>query len=175
MDWKEQAAEHPADLLQGPRPDVVEKYYDEGGALAYHTENGKQYARWENEHGGVIISYSGMTSVWMRISDPGVYYNAAGAEVSERDAQRAGFNVQYWRDQRRAAAIQQAAKSHADRIRSESAEHLKTPEDKRAERTEALRVQAQKATAKVEHEYAKQVQAAADRQRTAWLQETPPA
>jgi hypothetical protein len=153
---------HPADLLQGQRPDVVERYYDEGGSLAYHTERGKQVCRWENPNGGVIINYSGMTQIWMRLADPGVYYAANGQQVSERDAQRAGFNTAYWRGQRRALDIQRKAAEHADKIRAQSAEHLKSPEDKRAERAAALRAEAAKAVARVERE----AHAAADRQRT---------
>jgi hypothetical protein len=164
----------PADLLQGKRADMVEQFYDEGGFLAHYEEHGKPYSRWENPSGGVIINYSGMTQVWMRLADPGVYYNAAGQEVPEREAQRAGFNTAYWRGQRRAAQIQAAAKSHADKIRAESAEHLKTEEDKRRERAEALREAADKATAKVVREHAKQVQAEADKQRTSWLDAEPP-
>jgi hypothetical protein len=163
-------AHHPADLLQGKRPDMVETYYDEGGYLAHYEEHGKQYSRWENPQGGVCIMEAGPgTRVWMRYADPGVYYNAAGQEVPERDAARAGFNVAYYRGQRRAAQIQKAAKQHADKIRSESAEHLKTPEDKRAERTAALRAETEKAQAKVMREHAKKVQSEADKALTRHL------
>jgi hypothetical protein len=92
----------------------------------------------------------------------GIYYNAAGQEVSEREAQRAGFNVAYWRGQKRAQAIQAAAKQHADKIRAQSAEHLKSEEQLRQERTDALRIAAEKATAKDIREHAKRSQRAAD-------------
>jgi len=153
-------AEQPGDLLPGKRPDVVETYYDEGGYLARYSENGREYSRWENPDGGVIINVGGGGQVWMRVADPGVYYNAAGQEVPEREAARAGFNVSYWRHKKRALEIQQSAAARADQIlNTDAAEALKSPEQKRQERTDALRAQA----AKIIRERQRQTQAAADK------------
>jgi nicotinamide mononucleotide (NMN) deamidase PncC len=69
---------------------------------------------------GLIIAEAGPgTKTYMRVDDPGVYFDAQQRPVSERDAARAGFNVQYWRSERRAKAIKDAAEQHAQRIRAE--------------------------------------------------------
>jgi hypothetical protein len=107
---------------------------------------------------GVIICEAGPgAKVFMRTCDP--YYDAQMRPVSERDASRAGFNVAYWRHERRALEIQTAAKAHADKIKAEGAKHLKTAEQAQEERTQTLRAAAAKAIRVVE----KRAQAAADK------------
>jgi hypothetical protein len=135
-----------------PKPKLVEDWYDGPG---------------------VIIAEAGPgTKVVMRLSEPGVYYDAQMRPVSERDAQRAGFNVGFYRAQKRAAEIKAAAAARADQIlRTDGAEALKSPEQKRQERTDALRAQA----AKIIRAEQKRVQAAADKAATRWLDETPTA
>jgi len=142
-----------SDPSNSAKPDIVTELYDRGLICSEGASGGK---------------------VYMLVDDPGVYFDAQQRPVSERDAQRAGFNVPYWRGQRRAAEITNAAAEHAQRIRSESARHLMSEQDKRAERAERLREQTAIAAAKVESEQAKRVQAAADRQVTSWLDQEPP-
>jgi hypothetical protein len=105
----------------------------------------------------------------MRVDRPGEYFDAQQRPMTEREAGKRGFNIAYWRGQKRAQEITSSAKVHADRIRAQSAEHLKSPETKREERKLALRAEAAIATAKVEREHAKQVQAAADKALTSDL------
>jgi hypothetical protein len=135
-----------------PKPKLVEDWYD-----------GR----------GVIIAEAGPgTKVVMRISEPGVYYDAQMRPVSERDAARAGFNIGFFRAQKRAKEIQDLAKARADQIlKTDAAEALKSPEQKQEERRQALRSKAARAVRTVQ----KQVQAAADKAVTRWLDQEPPA
>jgi hypothetical protein len=120
---------------------------------------------------GVIIAEAGPgTRTYMRVDQPGIYFDAQQRPVSERDAQRAGFNVAFYRAQRRAAEIKQSAAARADQIiRTDGRQALLTPEQKRQERLDALRSEAAKAITRVEREQAKRVQAAADKALTADL------
>lgn len=111
--------------------------------------------------------------VYMLVDNPGSYFDAQQRPVSERDAARAGFNVAYYRGQRRALEITNSAKVHADRIRTESARHLMSEEDKRVERMEALRAETAIAVAKVERAHSKITQAAADKMITRDLDPAP--
>jgi exonuclease VII large subunit len=110
---------------------------------------------------GLIISEAGPgTRTYMRVNTPGVYFDGQQRPVSERDAQRAGFNVEYYRAQRRAAEIKQQAAARADQIlQTDGAQALKSPEQKREERAAALRDKVAKAIKDME----KRSQAAADK------------
>jgi hypothetical protein len=121
---------------------------------------------------GVIIAEAGPgTKVVMRISEPGIYYDGQMRPVSERDAARAGFNISYYRAQRRAAEIKAAASARADQIlATDGAEALKSPEQKREERAAALRDKVAKAIRQMERETQRQ----ADLQITRDLGPPPP-
>jgi hypothetical protein len=81
------------------------------------------------------------------------YFDGQQRPVSERDAQRAGFNVEYYRAQKRAAEIKQAAAARADQIlATDGADALKSPEQKREERAAALRDKVAKAIRQMERE-----------------------
>jgi hypothetical protein len=107
---------------------------------------------------GVIIAEAGPgTRTYMRVDQPGVYFDAQQRPVSERDAQRAGFNVAYYRAQKRAAEIKQAAADRADQIlATDGARALMTEEEKREERTAALKAAAAKALRQVQRETQRQ-------------------
>jgi hypothetical protein len=124
------------DPSNNPKPKLVEDWYD----------------------GGVIIAEAGPgTKVVMRISEPGVYYDGQMRAVTERNAARAGFNVPYYRAQKKAAEIKRAAEQRADQIlATDGAEALKSPEQKREERTAALRKQVAKAVREMERETQRQ-------------------
>jgi hypothetical protein len=73
-----------------PKPKLVEELYDKG----------------------LIIAEAGPgTRTYMRVDRPGEYFDAQQRPVSERDAQRAGFNVPYYRSLKRAKEIQDLAKA----------------------------------------------------------------
>jgi hypothetical protein len=139
----------PNDPSSQPKPRIVDELYDVG-LVFYEAGPG--------------------TRVYMRVDRPGEFFDGQMRPVSERVAAKVGFPVAYWRDQRRASDIQRSAAAHADRIRAASAEHLKSPEDKREERTEALRAQAAKAI----RAHEKLTQAKTDKQLTQWLEQAQP-
>src|SRR5258707_14950747 len=93
-----------SDPSHGQRPKIVEELYDTG----------------------LIISEAGPgTKVYMRVDDPGIYFDAQQRPVSERDAARAGFNIGFYRSERRAKAIKDQAEVHAARIKAEAAAALR--------------------------------------------------
>jgi hypothetical protein len=112
---------------------------------------------------GVIIAEAGPgTKTYMRLDQPGEYFDGQGQPVSERDAARAGFDVAHWRAEARAKRIKEAAAAHAERIRAKAKEQPPTLKERTAT-----------AVAKVEREQARKVQAEADRQLTSYLDKLP--
>jgi hypothetical protein len=101
------------DPSNNAKPEIVDELYDQG----------------------LIISESGPgTKTYMRVDDPGVYFDAQQRPVSERDAARAGFNIGYWRHERRAKQIKDAAEEHAQKIKAQGQaamrEALQSPDEK---------------------------------------------
>jgi hypothetical protein len=120
------------DPSNNPKPKIVDELYDTG----------------------LIICESGPgTKTYMRVDDPGVYFDAQQRPVSERDAARAGFNVQYWRSERRAKQIKDAAEEHAQKIRAEGQafmqQALTSPNDELRKRANKLAGQFLKAHAEL--------------------------
>jgi hypothetical protein len=112
---------------------------------------------------GVIIAESGPgTKTYMRLDQPGEYFDGQGQPVSERAAQRAGFDVAHWRTEARAKRIKDAAAEHAQRIRAKAKEQPPT-----------LREKAAAVIAKVQREDAKRVQREADKALTSYLDGLP--
>ena len=107
---------------------------------------------------GLIFCEAGpSTRTYMRVDQPGIYFDGQQRPVSERDAARAGFNVPYYRAQKRAKEIQDLANARADAIiRTDGAEALKSPEQKRQERTDALKAKAAKAVRQLQRETQRQ-------------------
>jgi hypothetical protein len=121
-----------SDPSHGQRPKIVEELYDIG----------------------VIISESGPgLKVYMLVDRPGEYFDAQQRPVSERDAQRAGFNTAFYRQERRAKAIQDQAEQHAQRIRAQGAaalkEGLKSADEKLRARANRLAGEYLRTTAEV--------------------------
>lgn len=81
---------------------------------------------------GVIITDGPGGRVYMRLDDPGKYFNVTGNPVSEATARRAGFDTSKWRGeaQRRAIMDQARAKIAAHRRREEAPQVETTPQER---------------------------------------------
>jgi len=138
---------------------VVERYYDEN---MREVVDGKGNKAWQPvEDGGVVTACSGQTvRIHMRNSNPGVYFDDAGNEVSEELAQAAGFDVDRYRAMRRERSTVTRAQEAVNALRREpkvEAPPKPTLDELRAKAAKALRAVNAKA------------QRAADKQITRWL------
>jgi hypothetical protein len=115
---------------------------------------------------GVIFSDVGSMVVYMMLDDPGRFYLDLWGQQPATDAQaKAAFGIADF-NRYRAQAVELADDARIEDVLAASAEP--TPEQTELERRKAL-------ARRLSREYAQRVQAAADKQRTAWLDAENPA